>query len=195
MSGFRSVHHGGPRRTHQGIGPYDSALRRHRAWMSTAAVKGRISRENNWSRRSPGLSRNRWESVDFCCAGWSTLRQNGPRWLRPLTCALSGGRGDQKPSPSCQLARSLNRFPELGQRRPESPPHHIHRRTCHQWTCPDGESSIYARPLSLKCSSETGSLCTSVAPPVSSTSNLWMAADGPICNRLFSATIRPHGPL
>ena len=36
---------------------------------------------------------------------------------------------------------------------------------------------------------------TSVPPSIGSTSNLWMAAAGPVCNRRMSATTRPHGPL
>ena len=45
------------------------------------------------------------------------------------------------------------------------------------------------------CRADIRPLCTSVAPPVGSTLSLWMTADGPICNRRLSATIRPRGPL
>ena len=37
--------------------------------------------------------------------------------------------------------------------------------------------------------------CTSIAPPISSTSSLCTAAGGPVCNRQMSATTHPHGPL
>ena len=39
------------------------------------------------------------------------------------------------------------------------------------------------------------SLCTSITPSTGSTSNLWMTADGPVCNRRLSATTRPRGPI
>ena len=41
---------------------------------------------------------------------------------------------------------------------------------------------------------DTLPLGTSVAPPVGSTSSLWMAADGPICNRHFVSDHPPTWP-
>ena len=104
------------------IGPHDTALRRHRAWMSTDLAKQAYQRRQQLVEPVFGIVKSRWESGDFYCVACATFRPNGPRWPQLSTCAHSGTCGVYVPSPFRQLARSLGRFPILRRCRSEFPP-------------------------------------------------------------------------
>ena len=75
------------------IGPHDTTLRRHRAWMRTDRARGAYARRKGLVEPVFGIIKERQAARRFLLRGLVNVALSGPCWPQPSTCAPYGKHG------------------------------------------------------------------------------------------------------
>lgn len=98
MSRFRGVYQGPAAGAGLEIGPYDTLLRSHRAWMATEEAKVAYRRRKELPEPVFGILKEQQAARRFLLRGLTNVKAEWAYWPPPSTSALCGGSGPKADS-------------------------------------------------------------------------------------------------